>query len=115
MTAVIPDARRLRRTAHDACAGIHRSVWADTSVRARQRSLEHQSGASTSRRRAQAGRRAAFGGDVTRAACADQVVEFYNRGGDFREHNVLNIDFEIGKLNLTRQQIDDLVAFSADR
>ncbi len=24
-----------------------------------------------------------------------------NRGGDFREHNVLNIDFEIGKLNLT--------------
>jgi cytochrome c peroxidase len=40
-----------------------------------------------------------------------QVVEFYNRGGDFREHNVLNIDFEIGKLNLTPQQIDDLVAF----
>jgi hypothetical protein len=38
-------------------------------------------------------------------------VEFYNRGGDFREHNVLNIDFEIGKLNLTAQQIDDLVAF----
>jgi cytochrome c peroxidase len=40
-----------------------------------------------------------------------QVVEFYNRGGDFREHNVLNIAFEIGKLNLTEQQIDDLVAF----
>jgi hypothetical protein len=40
-----------------------------------------------------------------------QVVEFYNRGGDFREHNVLNIDFEIGKLNLTEQQVDDLVAF----
>jgi len=40
-----------------------------------------------------------------------QVVEFYNRGGDFREHNVQNIDFEIGKLNLTSQQIDDLVAF----
>jgi len=40
-----------------------------------------------------------------------QVVEFYNRGGDHREHNVLNIDFEIGKLNLTEQQIDDLVAF----
>ena len=39
------------------------------------------------------------------------VVEFYNRGGDFREHNVTNIDFEIGKLNLTAQQIDDLVAF----
>ena len=40
-----------------------------------------------------------------------QVVEFYNRGGDFREHNVLNIDFEVGKLNLTEQEIDDLVAF----
>jgi cytochrome c peroxidase len=40
-----------------------------------------------------------------------QVVEFYNRGGDFREHNVQNIDFEIGKLNLTPQQIDELVAF----
>ncbi len=40
-----------------------------------------------------------------------QVVEFYNRGGDFREHNVQNIDFEIGKLNLTPQQVDELVAF----
>jgi hypothetical protein len=40
-----------------------------------------------------------------------QVVEFYNRGGDFREHNVENIDFEIGKLNLTPQQVDELVAF----
>jgi hypothetical protein len=40
-----------------------------------------------------------------------QVVEFYDRGGDFREHNVENVDFEIGKLHLTRQQIDDLVAF----
>jgi cytochrome c peroxidase len=40
-----------------------------------------------------------------------QVVEFYNRGGDFREHNVWNIDFEVGKLNLTEQEIDDLVAF----
>jgi hypothetical protein len=39
------------------------------------------------------------------------VVEFYNRGGDFREHNSQFIDFEIGKLNLTNQQIDDLVAF----
>lgn len=38
-------------------------------------------------------------------------MEFYNRGGDFREHNVLNIDFEIGKLNLTEREIDDLVAF----
>ena len=40
-----------------------------------------------------------------------QVVEFYNRGGDFREHNVVNIDFEIGMLGLTGQEIDDLVAF----
>jgi cytochrome c peroxidase len=40
-----------------------------------------------------------------------EVVEFYNRGGDFREHNVENIDFEIGKLDLTPQQIEDLVAF----
>jgi cytochrome c peroxidase len=40
-----------------------------------------------------------------------QVVEFYNRGGDFREHNSRNIDFEIGKLNLTDAQIDDLVEF----
>jgi hypothetical protein len=28
-----------------------------------------------------------------------QVVEFYDRGGDFRERNVQNIDFEIGKLS----------------
>ena len=40
-----------------------------------------------------------------------EVVEFYNRGGDFREHNIQNIDFEVGKLNLTEQQISDLVAF----
>ena len=40
-----------------------------------------------------------------------QVVNFYNRGGDFREHNAQFIDFEIGKLNLTPQDLDDLVAF----
>ena len=40
-----------------------------------------------------------------------QVVNFYNRGGDFREHNAQFIDFEIGKLNLTPQELDDLVAF----
>src|SRR6185436_6910531 len=40
-----------------------------------------------------------------------QVVNFYNRGGDFREHNAQFIDFEIGKLNLTAQELDDLVAF----
>jgi hypothetical protein len=40
-----------------------------------------------------------------------QVVEFYNRGGDFRDHNFENVDFEVGKLDLTPQQIDELVAF----
>ncbi len=40
-----------------------------------------------------------------------QAVEFYNRGGDFRDQNSQFIDFEIGKLNLTEQEIDDLVAF----
>ena len=40
-----------------------------------------------------------------------QVVNFYNQGGDFREHNAQFIDFEIGKLNLTAQDLDDLVAF----
>ncbi len=40
-----------------------------------------------------------------------QVVEFYNRGGDFRDQNVQFVDFEIGKLGLTNQEIDDLVAF----
>ena len=40
-----------------------------------------------------------------------QVVNFYNRGGDFREHNAQFIDFEIGKLNRTPQELDDLVAF----
>lgn len=40
-----------------------------------------------------------------------QVVEFYNRGGDFREHNAAFIDFEVGKLDLTEEQIDDLVEF----
>jgi hypothetical protein len=40
-----------------------------------------------------------------------QVVNFYNRGGDFREHNSEFIDFEIGALGLTPQDLDDLVAF----
>jgi cytochrome c peroxidase len=40
-----------------------------------------------------------------------QAIEFYNRGGDFRERNSQFIDFEIGKLNLTEEEIDDLVAF----
>jgi cytochrome c peroxidase len=40
-----------------------------------------------------------------------QVVEFYNRGGDFREQNAAFVDFEVGRLALTGQQIDDLVGF----
>jgi cytochrome c peroxidase len=40
-----------------------------------------------------------------------QVIEFYNRGGDFRERNSQFIDFEIGKLNLTEQEIQDLEVF----
>lgn len=40
-----------------------------------------------------------------------QVIEFYNRGGDFHELNDANMDFEIGKLGLAEQEIDDLVAF----
>jgi hypothetical protein len=40
-----------------------------------------------------------------------QVVEFYNRGGDFREHNAAFVDFEVGRLGLTERQIDDLTEF----
>jgi cytochrome c peroxidase len=39
------------------------------------------------------------------------VVNFYNRGGNFREANVQFIDFEIGAIGLAEPQIDDLVAF----
>ena len=44
-------------------------------------------------------------------ATLKQVVQFYNRGGDFREHNSQFIDFEIGKLNLTDKEIDLIVSF----
>jgi hypothetical protein len=44
-------------------------------------------------------------------ATLKQAVQFYNRGGDFREHNSQFIDFEIGKLNLTETQIDAIVSF----
>lgn len=40
-----------------------------------------------------------------------QVVEFYNRGGDFRETNADFVDLEIGKLNLTDHEIDAVVEF----
>jgi cytochrome c peroxidase len=39
------------------------------------------------------------------------VVQFYNRGSNFREANVQFIDFEIGAIGLTNPQIADLVAF----
>lgn len=40
-----------------------------------------------------------------------QVVEFYNRGGDFHELNSANMDFEIGKLGLTESEISDIISF----
>ena len=40
-----------------------------------------------------------------------QVVDFYNRGGDFGNANRENLDFDIVPLGLTQGQKDDLVAF----
>jgi cytochrome c peroxidase len=40
-----------------------------------------------------------------------QLVEFYNRGGDFHEENIDNLDADIQNLNLSTQEKDDLVAF----
>ncbi|MCC5607527.1 c-type cytochrome [Nostoc sp. CHAB 5834] len=40
-----------------------------------------------------------------------EVVEFYNRGGDFHEQNIANLDADIENLNLSNQDKDDLVAF----
>lgn len=40
-----------------------------------------------------------------------QVVEFYNRGGDFHDANSRFIALGIGKLNLTETEIDKLVGF----
>src|SRR4028119_2300296 len=41
----------------------------------------------------------------------EQVVDFYNRGGDFRENNIDNVDVGIRNLNLTPEQKASLVAF----
>ncbi|MEE8311957.1 MAG: cytochrome c peroxidase, partial [Candidatus Binatia bacterium] len=41
----------------------------------------------------------------------EQVVEFYNRGGDFPEENLANLDPDIQFLGLQQVQIDALVAF----
>lgn len=47
------------------------------------------------------------GGQLT----LEQVVEFYNRGGDFHEQNIANLDPDIEKLGLNTQEKADLVAF----
>jgi len=41
----------------------------------------------------------------------EQVVDFYNRGGDFRENNIDNVDIGIQNLNLTQPQKTSLVEF----
>jgi hypothetical protein len=40
-----------------------------------------------------------------------QVVDFYNRGGDFAQNNIDNADIGIRPLNLTEEQKTSLVAF----
>ncbi len=40
-----------------------------------------------------------------------QVVDFYNRGGDFSNENRANLDADIAPLGLTQAQKEDLVAF----
>src|SRR5207237_1247353 len=40
-----------------------------------------------------------------------QVVQFYNRGGDFARLNIANLDPDIQPLGLTLTQMDALVAF----
>ncbi len=40
-----------------------------------------------------------------------QVVEFYNRGGDFAGENIANLDPDIQPIGLTSDEIDALVAF----
>lgn len=40
-----------------------------------------------------------------------QVVEFYNRGGDFASQNIDNLDPDIEPLGLTSAEMDGLVAF----
>ncbi len=40
-----------------------------------------------------------------------QVIEFYNRGGDFHEQNIDNLDADIQNLNLSAEERTDLVEF----
>lgn len=44
-------------------------------------------------------------------ATLDQVVAFYDRGGDFREANLPDVDAAIMPLHLTARQRDEIVAF----
>src|SRR3989442_6074755 len=41
----------------------------------------------------------------------EQVVEFYNRGGDFANFNMNNLDLDITPLNLTAEEKAALVVF----
>jgi hypothetical protein len=47
------------------------------------------------------------GGELT----LRDVVDFYNRGGDFAENNIDNLDIGIRNLNLSEEQKTSLVAF----
>lgn len=47
------------------------------------------------------------GGQLT----LEQVVDFYNRGGDFHEQNIANLDRNIQNLYLSDQEKEDLVSF----
>ena len=40
-----------------------------------------------------------------------QVVDFYNRGGDFAENNIDNLDADIHSLGLSEEEKTSLVAF----
>ena len=40
-----------------------------------------------------------------------QVMEFYNRGGDFPDANLLTLDPDIAAIGMTQQDMDDVVAF----
>ncbi len=44
-------------------------------------------------------------------ATLEQVVDFYNRGGDFHQENIANLDPDIRNLNLSAENKADLVAF----
>ena len=44
-------------------------------------------------------------------ATLEQVIQFYDRGGDFREENIANVDPKMRDLNLTDEEKAELVAF----